>query len=58
MLEMEEEKGEDLPELSEEYKLEIEEKENISVFKRSIMGELDSPCLSATIDSIDQCVAG
>lgn len=50
--------GEDLPELSDEFKLEIEEETHISVFKRSVMGELDTPCLSATIDSLDQYVAG
>jgi hypothetical protein len=48
----------DLPELSEEYKLEIANEDNLSVFKRSIMGELETPCLNAIIDDLDQYVAG
>lgn len=54
----EDEKDQDLPELSEYYKVETEEKANVSVFKRCIMGEVDVPCLSATIDAFDQYIAG
>lgn len=56
--ELEENKDEDLPELSDEYKLEIEESANVNVFKRSIMGDIEVPCLSAAIDGMDQYVAG
>ena len=56
--ELELEDQSDLPELSEEYKLEIADEENYSVFKRSIMGEIDTPCLNASIDDLDQYVAG
>lgn len=56
--ELENEKEQDLPELSEDYKLETEDSANVSVFKRAIMGELDSPCLSASLDPLDQYVAG
>lgn len=54
----ENEKSEDLPELSESYKLEVEKNGDVTVFERSIMGEVDSPCLYAAIDDNDQYVAG
>ena len=54
----EEGKEEDLPELSEDYKIEAEEGCGISVFKRSIMGEVDTPWLYATMSQNEHYVAG
>ena len=59
MLDMlEDEKDENLPELSEEYKIETEHSANVSVFQRSIMGDVSVPCLSAVLDPFDQYVIG
>lgn len=54
---IDESKDDDLPELSEEYKLELEDSWGLNIFKRSIMGEVDVPCLSAGLDGSDQYVA-
>lgn len=56
--ELENSKSEDLPELSEDYKIETEHSANVSVFKRAIMGELDVPCLSTVLDPLDQYAVG
>lgn len=56
--ELEDSKNDNLPELSEDYKIQTESHANVSIFKRAIMGELTSPCLSAVIDPQDQYTVG
>jgi COMPASS component SWD3 len=48
----------ELPELSEDYNIQTELNANVSVFMRSIMGELTSPCLSSVLDPQDQYAVG
>jgi len=56
--EVEELKDDDLPELSESYTIETEQSANVSIFQRSIMGDVSVPCLSALLDPFDQYVIG
>jgi WD40 repeat protein len=48
----------ELPELSEDYNIQTEFSANVSVFMRSVMGDLTSPCFSSVLDPQDQYVVG